>query len=229
MEYKVWINYILVKLGFREILPSKIINSVKVVDNGEELVKINTSKIYLDKKMEEENAILRESVCDKLNKVAIKLEKSNYFLKIFDAYRSYENQKKSWENRLRETKRDNPNLTEEEIERITSLKVAKPTKGHGGHQTGGAVDLTIINAEGKELDMGTQYEEYSEKTITHSKFITEEQMKNRKLLEQLLKEEGFVNFPGEWWHYCYGDKMWAAYQGKRTCQYGYIEPKKRKR
>ena len=39
-----------------------------------------------------------------------------------------------------------------------------------------------------------------------------------------MKKLDFVNFPAEWWHYCYGDRMWAAYKGKKECFYGYIEP-----
>ena len=38
----------------------------------------------------------------------------------------------------------------------------------------------------------------------------------------LLNGLDFVNFPGEWWHFCYGDKMWAAYKNKKECKYGYI-------
>lgn len=35
-----------------------------------------------------------------------------------------------------------------------------------------------------------------------------------------MEKAGFQNYPFEWWHYCYGDRMWAAYSGKKTCFYG---------
>ena len=36
-----------------------------------------------------------------------------------------------------------------------------------------------------------------------------------------MQKLGFANFPAEWWHFCYGDKMWAAYKSKKTAFYGY--------
>lgn len=38
-----------------------------------------------------------------------------------------------------------------------------------------------------------------------------------------MKKNGFVNYPNEWWHFCYGDRMWAAYSGKKTCFYGLVK------
>ena len=72
--------------------------------------------------------------------------------------------------------------------------------------------------------MGTNYEEYSEKTFTNSKKISKEAILNRKYLKNNLENLGFKNFPAEWWHYSYGDKMWAAYNFNKECIYGYIEP-----
>ena len=51
-EYKVWINYILVRLGFRKILPSKIISKVKIEECNEELVRIDEDQnIIFDERM----------------------------------------------------------------------------------------------------------------------------------------------------------------------------------
>ncbi len=222
MGYKVWYNYILFKLGKRKILPSKIINLVKVSENNEKLIKIINSNIIVDKKVK--YPYLRESLILKLDKVSEMLEVKGYKLKIYDAYRSYDDQKKSWDKRLKETRIEHPNVDIKELERLTSLKVAKPTKGHGGHQTGGAIDVTLIDKDGNELDMGTKYAEHNFKTRTDSKEITQKQMENRKILYNALIDAGFVNFPAEWWHYCYGDNMWAAYKSKKKCMYGYIDP-----
>lgn len=221
MEYKVWFNYILFRLGLRKVLPSQIINSVKVLENNEELVEIDDSKIIISTK----SPYLRESVNLKIEQIASDLEKDGYKIKILDAYRSYDKQKQSWEKRLKETRLEYPNVSEEELERLTKFKVAKPTKENGGHQTGGAIDITLTTIDGKELDMGTKYGEHNNKTRMNAEGLTEEQLKNRKILLEKMKEYGFVNFPREWWHYCYGDKMWAAYSNKKTCMYGYVEPK----
>ena len=154
------------------------------------------------------------------------VKQDGYRIKLYDAYRSFKEQKESWEQRIKDTKAENPDLSDSEIEKITSLKVSNVTDKDnvGGHQTGGAIDITLVNSDGQELDMGTKYEEYSEKTHTNNKKITSQQKKNRRYMIEKLEKIGFNNFPAEWWHFSYGDKMWAAYKSKKKCMYGYIEP-----
>jgi D-alanyl-D-alanine dipeptidase len=53
--------------------------------------------------------------------------------------------------------------------------------------------------------------------------ITEEQKANRKILRDAMEKEDFVWYPGEWWHYCFGDRMWAVYSNQKECFYGPIE------
>ena len=89
----------------------------------------------------------------------------------------------------------------------------------GGHQSGGAVDLTLCDREGRPIDMGTGYLEHNDSTATYSKHITSEQRKNRKILLTVMEETGFVNYPAEWWHFAYGDRMWASYKHKSHAIY----------
>ena len=51
---------------------------------------------------------------------------------------------------------------------------------------------------------------------TYAKGLTDEQIKNRKMLHDLMVEEGFAPFYGEWWHFSYGDREWAAFYDKET-------------
>jgi D-alanyl-D-alanine dipeptidase len=53
-----------------------------------------------------------------------------------------------------------------------------------------------------------------------AKGLTEEQIANRKILRTAMEKAGFTYYPGEWWHYCYGDQMWAAYMRKKYAVYG---------
>ena len=222
MEYKVWYNYLLFKLGKRKVLPKKIINKVKVNECGEKLVIVDDKKIIIDKRMKKP-VYLRESIYSKLCELDKMIKKDDYKIKLYDAYRSLDEQKKSWKKRIKETRKLYPDVSEDEVIRITTLKVANPTEGVGGHQTGGAIDITLIDRNGYELDMGSHYEEHIEQTKSYSKNLSEEQAKNRKYLFDKMKELDFVNFPMEWWHFSYGDKMWAAYKGLKDCCYGYIE------
>jgi D-alanyl-D-alanine dipeptidase len=99
-----------------------------------------------------------------------------------------------------------------------------------GHPTGGAVDATIVDAQGKELDMGTKIGDFSdpEKIKTFSKKISKKQLKNRLLLHEVMVKEGFAPFYGEWWHFSYGDREWACFYGKKRSIYSPIEFKIKK-
>jgi D-alanyl-D-alanine dipeptidase len=105
-----------------------------------------------------------------------------YRIKIFDCYRPLEIQKKMWE--------------------IVSnpIYVADPAKG-SIHNRGGAVDITLVDAGGRELDMGTPFDyfgiEASHSYINTSKTVLE----NRKLLKSVMTKANFNAFDSEWWHY----------------------------
>ena len=224
MGYKIFVNYILVRLKIRNILPVYYINKVKINECGEKLVRIDQNEnIIIDKRMEKP-VYLREGVYNKLKNVIDEVKKDGYTVKLYDAYRTLDEQIRSWNERLEQTRKEFPNYTEEQVIGATSLRVAKveDLNNVGGHQTGGAIDITLVE-NGVELDMGTKYEEYNKKTITKNKLLTKKQKSNREYLRKKLEKEGFSNFPAEWWHYSYGDRMWAAYKFKKDCIYGYVE------
>lgn len=85
--------------------------------------------------------------------------------------------------------------------------VANPTYG-SIHNYGAAVDVTIIDTNGKELDMGTVFDFFGDlaQPRYESKFLkvgklTEKQIKNRKLLRKVMAEAGFQYIQTEWWHF----------------------------
>lgn len=105
-----------------------------------------------------------------------------YRIKIFDCYRPLEIQKKMWE--------------------IVSnpIYVADPAKG-SIHNRGGAVDLTLVDAGGRELDMGTPFD-YFGIEASHNYINTSETVQeNRKLLKSVMTTANFNAFDSEWWHY----------------------------
>ena len=91
-----------------------------------------------------------------------------------------------------------------------------------GHTTGGAVDVTLWYC-GKEIDCGSSYLEFTEKTPTWSRELSYSQRRNRFILYNAMTQAGFVNYPLEWWHFCYGDKMYAAYKFEKKAFYGKAE------
>ncbi len=79
------------------------------------------------------------------------------------------------------------------------------------HRTGGAIDLTIVDADGKELYMGTDHDDMTETAAldyyeTKKKLSPSDAMakKNRRLLKRVMLKAGFTIYPPEWWHWMYG-------------------------
>ena len=108
--------------------------------------------------------------------------KSGYIIKIFDCYRPIDVQKKMWS--------IVPNAT----------YVANPNKG-SIHNRGGAVDITLVDKNGKELDMGTSFDHFGIEASHDYKDLPSEVIKNRKLLKKIMLENNFTSFDSEWWHY----------------------------
>lgn len=228
-KMKTFIKYILWLLGLRKTLPASTINKIKVVENSEPLVELKSDGIFFfSKDLALRPAVyLRKEVLSRL-KNATKQLPDGYFFKILSAYRSSEEQLALWNKEYAYFKRQNSKATDAELTKMTKAVCADPRQGYGGHQTGGAIDLCLCDKNGKEFDMGTDYLSKSPEIKTFSKNISPLQKENRKILYDALASAGFINYPNEWWHYCFGDKMWAAYSKKKTCFYTKAEPPQKK-
>lgn len=82
--------------------------------------------------------------------------------------------------------------------------VADPAKG-SRHNRGAAVDVTLIDGDGKELDMGTLYDDFTERASFASKDVSEKAYLNRKLLRETMIQFGFDPMETEWWHFDFKD------------------------
>ena len=112
----------------------------------------------------------------------IKFIKKGYRIKIFDCYRPLDIQKEMW--------------------KIVSnpIYVADPKKG-SIHNRGGAVDITLVDTDGKELDMGTTFDFFGQEASHHYENLPDVVKQNRKLLRKTMTNSGFLIFESEWWHY----------------------------
>ncbi len=86
--------------------------------------------------------------------------------------------------------------------------VANPARGGGLHNYGLAVDVTLVDAEGRELPMGTPVDHLgkeahidSEEAMVKSGILSAQEMKNRRLLRKVMKEGGFKTIRNVWWHF----------------------------
>lgn len=130
----------------------------------------------------EARCLLRKEVAEKLVRVQVKLEKKGLGLKIFDGYRPLAVQKKLW--------------AKYPVEGF----VANPAKG-SNHNRGAAVDLTLIDKDGRELPMPSAYDEFSERAHRDYAGGTEEERRNRATLREAMESEGFTGITKEWWHF----------------------------
>lgn len=101
------------------------------------------------------------------------------------------------------------------------------------HATGGAVDLTLTTVDGAGLFMGSVFDEggdlahpdrFESINAAAGSFSELEARGNRRLLHWVLREEGFAAHPEEWWHFSYGDQMWAALSGEPEALFGEAPP-----
>ncbi|AWL05465.1 M15 family metallopeptidase [Massilia oculi] len=92
------------------------------------------------------------------------------------------------------------------------LYLADPARG-SIHSYGMALDLTLRDAEGAELDMGTGFDDMTE--LSHPALeegflvagqLTEHQLANRRLLREAMLQAGFLGIRTEWWHFDCGDR-----------------------
>jgi D-alanyl-D-alanine dipeptidase len=95
------------------------------------------------------------------------------------------------------------------------------------HSTGAAVDITLVNETGQIIDMGSPIDEMSERS--HPDYYAYRDYPNadryhahRQLLCDVMLKAGFQRNPKEWWHFCYGDQMWAWLTNQPTALYGRV-------
>lgn len=159
---------------------------------------------------------VRKTLAEKLAAINKALSTSTLKLKIVYGYRHPEVQRKYFATRQELLRAANPALSQEELDRLTHNFVAVPSVG--GHPAGAAIDATLIDFDGNELDMGTVIADYSDpaKVITFADGLTEAQLNNRKILHDAMVQENLAPFYGEWWHFSYGDREWAAFYHQKA-------------
>jgi len=102
--------------------------------------------------------------------------------------------------------------------------VSEPdTKAVPPHTTGGAVDLTLA-WRGAPLGLGTDFDAFTAAAASDAMESEEghdPMVRNlRRLLGRVLRQAGLVPYPLEWWHWSYGDQLWAATQKMPCAAYG---------
>ena len=92
------------------------------------------------------------------------------------------------------------------------------------HSTGGAVDVHLLDENGEMVDLVSPYT--LDQTLDAAAWdapISDEARHNRNILKNALESAGITNYPGEFWHWSYGDQGWAHRGGHPHALYGRLD------
>lgn len=126
---------------------------------------------------------LRYGTVQKLKAVSEELHQLGFSLKIWDGFRPVSAQFKLWEICPDDT------------------YVANPNKGYSNHSRGFAVDVTIVDSEGREVEMPTAFDDFSPLADRDYSDCPETAANHARLLETVMEKHGFKGYFGEWWHF----------------------------
>lgn len=79
--------------------------------------------------------------------------------------------------------------------------VADPQKGYSNHSRGNAVDVTLVDETGQELEMPTEFDNFSELADRDYSDCTDTARENATMLQTIMESNGFSGYFGEWWHF----------------------------
>lgn len=210
------------------------LEQIDILDNQEKLVDTCTLKHVKTKPMYFLQGIsdalptcyVRETLARKLEQISLSLPQG-YHLAVLDGWRPLMVQQRLREVFLQDIQQRFPQLTRQEQLATLDRFVARPShepRCPSPHVTGGSVDVSICDAEGNLLEMGSAFDEPVNASWTSALEDlpqTPAQL-NRRLLYHSMIAHGFSNIPSEWWHFDYGNQLWALKTGQQTACYGLI-------
>ena len=126
---------------------------------------------------------LRYSTVLKLMEVQAELREQGLRLKVWDAFRPLEAQEKLW------AAKPDPTY------------VSNPWSGTNSHSRGNTLDVTLVDAEGKELEMPTGFDDFTSYADRDYSDCTDAAAKNATLLQEIMEKHGFTGLQSEWWHF----------------------------
>ncbi|MYR44773.1 M15 family metallopeptidase [Streptomyces sp. SID5910] len=199
--------------------------AVPVQECGEPLVNVRgDGRLLVDERKRADSgeafAHLREGVLHRLVDAQAQLPDGMRLLFI-EGYRPPALQRRYFDTYADGLRADHPEWPAGKIRSAASRYVSPPEIAP--HSAGAAVDLTLVDADGRELDLGTRVnatpEESAGACYTGAANIGAEARTLRTVLATALTAAGLVNYPTEWWHWSYGDRYWALTTGARNALY----------
>lgn len=190
------------------------VRAVPVVECGEPLVRLPVD-------LAPAGVLVRAGLADRLV-AADRLLPAGIRLRVVEGFRPLEAQRAIVAAYSAELAALHPGIGEQALERLTSRFVAPVDVAP--HVAGAAVDLTLVDVCGDELDLGTPIDATPEQSDGRCWFaaagIGPDARAHRTVLARVLRSQGLVNYPTEWWHWSHGDRYWALTTGAPHGLYG---------
>jgi zinc D-Ala-D-Ala dipeptidase len=159
---------------------------------------------------------VREAVGEALARAARALP-DGFTLVVWDGYRSLETQAALYDGYLAELAMVHPDQPADALEEAAARYVTPPSRAADApppHLTGGAVDLTLGDGDGRPLDLGTAFDAFVPEAGARAlEELAVPARDLRRLLFWTMAEQGFTAYAEEWWHFDLGDQFWGRVRG----------------
>jgi D-alanyl-D-alanine dipeptidase len=201
--------------------------TTRIVDDNSPLISLKDSgfNLILEPSIKEGYRYLaREAVFEKVGRISRRLDDEDKTLIIRSVWRSFSHQRLLWQNRVNLLQRENPEIHIKQIREMAEYFIAPETESM--HATGGAVDALIYDLKDDcVMDFGTNDGlriELGRRCYPFHPDITPQARRNRELLISLFEEVGFVCDIKEYWHFDFGNVIWATRKNEAHAIYGTI-------
>ena len=169
---------------------------------------------------------VREGVAERLVRAAASLPDA-HGLVVWDGYRPIATQAALYDTYLDELTMIHPDWPADALEEAAARYVTPPSRSAVApppHLTGGAVDLTLSDGDGRAIPLGTDFDAFVPEAATRGlEEVPGRERDLRRILFWAMSDQGFTAYHEEWWHFDYGDQFWGLATG-RPAIYGAAEP-----
>jgi D-alanyl-D-alanine dipeptidase len=211
----------------QELHQHRQLHNIAVAEDNSPLISLKKAEcdlVFEPSVIESYRYLVREAVFEKVGRIGLHLNREEKKLVIRSAWRSFAHQRLIWDKRVERLQRENPEVHHKEIIRMAAYFIAPETKSM--HSTGGAVDALIYDVKNDcVMDFGTNDGlkiHLSRRCYPAHPDLTSEAKKNRRLLIDLFEDQGFTCDLMEFWHFDYGNLIWAVQKCEPHAKYGRI-------
>lgn len=204
---------------------------IPLIENNEPLVSLYdypfvAEPVYYNQGIAPDSTMrIRQGIAEKLLAIQNTFD-GKYQFKIFDGHRPRTVQDAIYNDFWKQKKEQFPDYNDEQLNNEVEKYVTRATVQERipPHATGGAIDLTLVDANGEELDMGTVFDHFGPEAAPlfyeEHEELDDVPRQNRRILRTAMWDAGFTSDVDEWWHFDYGNQIWAANASKPEAFYG---------